>query len=340
MKVYVNGDRLFSHMEVSAYLRCYNYYFFKYVLGLSESEFPEALILGIMFHSALSSWYNTGVVEIAEKAFMMECEKYEYVKNSSNALKENHPRSISNALDKLRTYCEVYKNDYFKPTGTEVEHFVKMEALYRHGIFSGNSKNNNNNKNNNASIIKSTPIYYVGHIDAVGKANGYTTFLEFKTTNLYSSSPLLESYTFCTQVKGYTVCIMDMYKLKEPCQGFIDLIYLRSKTREDSTLRYPLMFDVNQINNFKTMLSHVIGEILWKEKILKDFSLPEPSICTTYNRLCEYKEACDLLPNIELCRKLLLNRGFLPTLVTRLDKIEKEPITGKVPNKLYYTIEE
>lgn len=334
MRVFINGDRLFDHMMVSAYLRCWNYYFFKYVLGLSDPEFAEALVFGIMFHSALSTWYTTGVVEMAEQAFMHECEKYEYTKYCDNALKE-HPRSIKNGLEKLRLYCDIYGNDYFKPVESEVEHFVKMEASRIYGSFS-----NKNLSNNSSYAVKSTPIYYVGHIDCVGKVTNSMFFLEHKTTTLYSTSPLLEAYTFSLQVKGYTLCMMDKYKLKEPCLGCVDLIYLRAKKREDSTLRYPLMFDIRQINNFKRMFGYIAGEILWKEQLLRDWAIPDPGRCTAYSRICEYKEACDLLPDMQLCYRFLTNRGFKLTMPARLNKIEKEPGSGKLVGKLYYRIEE
>ncbi len=332
MRVLVNGDRLLDHMMVATYLRCWNYYFFKYVLGLSDPEFAEALVFGIMFHSALDAWYTTGVVEMAEQAFIREGEKYEYIKYCGNALKD-HPHSISNGLEKLRLYCDIYGNDYFKPVESEVEHFIKMEA----GRIYGEFHNKNSNKNN-ICAVKSTPVYYVGHIDCVGKVNNNMFFLEHKTTALYPTSPLLEAYTFGLQVKGYTLCMMDKYKLKEPCHGCVDIIYLRAKKREDSTLRYPLMFDIRQINNFKKVLSYIIGEILWKEQLLRDWSLPDPGRCTAYSRICEYKEACDLLPNMKLCYKFLTDRGFKPTMPARLDRIQKD--TGnKISGHLYYKVE-
>jgi hypothetical protein len=334
MRVFINGNRLFDHMMVGSYLRCWNYYFFKYVIGLSDSEFPEALVMGIMFHSALAIWYSTHSIAKAEEEFMSECAKYKYFENAPNASKQGHYRSIDNALEKLRMYCDIFNNDYFKPINSEVEHFVPLEALKRYGIFAG--------KNNcgDTYIVKGTPIWYVGHIDCVGKVSDKLTFLEHKTTGLYEGSSLLESYTFSLQVKGYTLCIMDLYGLKEPCSGYVDIIFLRAKSRENATLRYPLIFDMNQINKFKNDLSFVIGEILWKEKTLKEWSIPDPSKCTAFGKICEFQKECDLLPNMKLCHESLLRRGFVPTLAARLDKIEKEPDNGKLNGKLYYTVEE
>lgn len=333
MKVLVNGMRLVDHMMVSSYLRCWNYYFFKYILGLSDPAYSEALVLGIMFHSALAKWYDTYNLEETEKEFLNECDNYGYKEGSTNALNPNHPRSINNTLEKLRTYCGIYKNDYFTPIGSEIEHFVKMEARRRYGNYTKSAS-----RTTNATLITGESIWYVGHVDCVGKINNELCFLEHKTTSLYEQSPLLEAYAFGLQVKGYTMCLMDKYNLNSPCPGYIDIIFLRSKTRNNATLRYPITFDESQMDNFKTNLSFVIGEMLWKERHLKEWTIPDPSRCTCFNRVCEYKEACDLLPNMKLCHEFLLRRQFTSTMPARLDKIEKES-SVKEPGKLYYKIE-
>lgn len=330
MKVFINNNRLLDHMMVDAYLRCWNYYFFKYVLGMSEATFPEALVYGIMFHSGLGEWYETGSLEKAEKAFIRAANEWKYEKNSEHT----KIRTISNGIEKLRMYCGIYKNDYFKRTSVELEHFVPMEALQR----SGNLVNNTS-KGFQRYVTKGIPVWYGTHVDAIGKVNDKISFLEHKTTSLYNSSPLLETYTYGLQVKGYSMAMCDHFSLAEPCNGYLDLIYLRAKKREDVTARYPLFFDARQIEFFKTTLAEIIGTILWKEKVLDEWTIPMPSNCSNYGRICEYDQVCRMLPDVRLCHRFLQNSRFKATLPARLDKIQERPIVGQVdPNKLYYTV--
>jgi len=336
MQVLVNGQRLFDHMMVSSYLRCWNHYFFKYVLGLSAPDFQEPLIAGIIFHDCLAKWYTTKSISEVTTQFERSCQEHDYENNSLNALKASHPRCMANMLKKIKSYCEFYKHSMFDVIDTEVEHFVPLVALKRYGVFSGNSKIKSNG---DASIVKGHNVYYVGHIDCVGKSLGNYAYLEHKTTTLYNGSPLLEAYTFGMQVKGYTMCLMDKYGLSEPCNGYIDLVFLKTSKDDSGLLRYPLSFDIMQINAFKDRLSYVIGDILWRERILKEWSLPDPCKCTAFNRVCEYQNACDLLPNIKASQRCLMTAGFIDTKHSRVETIEEESVGSKNNNKMYYSLQ-
>jgi len=314
-------------MHIDAYLRCFNYYCFKYIIGLSEPRYAEALVFGIIMHTALETWYITKNLDKAEQTLIAEAAKWAHESNLANP---KGPRSISNGLAKLRMYADIYKNDSFKHISSEVEHLVLITAKHViNQVIASNIKQ--------VSITREIPIYYLTHIDTVGRYYNNLAFLEHKTTSLYSTSPVLNTYTYSLQVIGYIMSLMDKYKLVEPCKGYIDLIFLRAKTRENMTLRYPVLCTIKEITTFKDFLSTIIGDILWREKSLKEFTLPTPSRCAIYNRVCEYSDVCKMLPDVIKCEKFLKSKGFVDTMPARLDHILEE---GKevVEGKKYYKL--
>lgn len=318
MKSYVNGIRVFDHMQVDAFARCWNYYFFKFVAGLSEPVFPEALVFGIMFHSGLAAWYTKGSIDAAKKAFMEEAEKWNYENEVAAFQSKSSVRTIPNGLLRLETYCHHYRDDYFSANQVELEHLVKMKSslpiCHGRGI------------KGNLITIEEEPCYYIVHVDAVGTAQKTVSFLEHKTTSLYAGNTSLNCYTYGVQVKGYSMAVQDKLKLENPPEGYVDFIFLRGKDLSQITARFPLMFDTEQLLSFKKALSNEIGRIIWYEENLDYFTVPTPHRCSAYNRECEYFHACQLLPDIHRAYTMLKNMGFKETNSSRFEHTEATTI--------------
>lgn len=322
MKAFINGIRVFDHMMVSEYCRCWNRYFFKHVMGLMSPEYQEALAFGIMMHEALAVWYNTGTVEKAKKAFQASADKLAYVENTVEFQAKSSPRTVENGLDIIELYCSIFKEDHFKPTATEVEHFVPMIALHKLGNFVSKR-----NPGRSCGQTIGTNVYYGTHIDTVGHMGaGNRCFMEHKTTSLWSGSPGLVGYTFSLQVLGYAMAVQHKYQLPEACPGLLDFIYLRGKKREDITARFPLNFSPEQMNAFTENLSYTIGEILWREKELGPWQVPTMERCCAWNRYCEYAPVCSMLPDIDAAKNQLETFRFIETPHPRIETIKKAKI--------------
>jgi hypothetical protein len=248
------------------YLRCQQYFYWKYPRALEPATKAPALIFGNNIHSALAAWYEAikegkdfdTKLASAQLAFRngMEADRDQYMDT------EKYDDDLIRGQILLQAYAVEYPMEPWEIL--EVE--VPVEYTF-----------------------PETGDKFTGRMDLVARANSRTYIVDHKTTG-WSMSSLSRALGVSDQGTGY-IWLWNVVHQNEPVDGIIFNI-LRSYKSSNEFRQALVMKTDEDIGRFKKESGFVLNEIAEKVSNPDAIWPRNTGACFLFNRPCQYLDLC------------------------------------------------
>lgn len=149
--------------------------------------------------------------------------------------------------------------------------------------------------------ITEVPVIWTGKIDLVVEHNGELWCLDHKTTSIFGDK-YFDQYELSNQMIGYTWAVEQI--TKRQCSGAgINVLAIRKPTRTGKGVEFGrkwIPYSHHLVDEWKDNTLHILSMFFSNLVDTGYFPMKMMWCQTKFNRMCEYKEVCNMAPNERL----------------------------------------